>query len=313
MAKPRSGFATSSDTHSSCTLLLGCRHTTHKIMTRIFLVTGTSSGFGAELVKYVLEQGDYAVATSRDSSKLEKPAKATDDNYLAVDMDVTSPDSIKAAFDKGLKKFGSITHVINNAGFGLSGEFESLPDKLIRQQCEINFFGVLNVTREALEVMREKNKQKGGFIQQITSIGGQTGVPLFSIYCATKWAVEGFTEALAQELKPEWNITLQCIEPGGFATGWSSHNMIYPSKSDKCQAYDHLDGESAMKKRHGTQVGDPAKAGKAMYDFAVMSNPPFRAVLGSDAHGRIMKKIDDYQGLYTKFESQSKATDRDDK
>lgn len=104
---------------------------------------------------------------------------------------------------------------MNNAGYGLSGVFEELSDKQIHTQMDVNFFGLIAVTRRAMEVMREQ-KPCGGLIQQITSIGGQRGVPTFSIYCASKWAVEGFTEAVQQEVKPEWQIKFTCVEPGGF-------------------------------------------------------------------------------------------------
>lgn len=170
---------------------------------QVFFITGTSTGFGYELVKYALSHGDKVVATARNSSKLQFDGTSKD-NYVAVDLDVTDKSSIDQAFSAALKQFGRVDVVVNNAGYGLSGEFESLSDKQIRTQMEINFFGLLDVTRKALEVMREENKPPGGKIQQITSIGGQRGVPTFSIYCASKWAVEGFTEALSHELKPEW-------------------------------------------------------------------------------------------------------------
>lgn len=168
-------------------------------MPRVFLVTGTSTGFGYELVRKIIAEGDYAVATARDSSKLSFEG-TTKENFLAVDLDVTSKPSIDAAFQKALSHFKRIDVVVNNAGYGLSGPFETLSDKQIRTQMEVNFFGLLDVTRKALEVMRDENKPSGGLIQQITSIGGQRGVPSFSIYCASKWAVEGFTETLSHEV-----------------------------------------------------------------------------------------------------------------
>lgn len=152
---------------------------------RVFFITGSSTGFGNEYVKHILKSGDYAVATARKSSSLKFDA-ATDKNYLSVDLDVTSKESIDSAFAAALKKFGRIDVLCNNAGYGLSGEFESLSDKQIRTQMEVNFFGLIDVTRKALETMREQ-KPIGGLIQQVTSIGGQRGVPLFSIYCASKW------------------------------------------------------------------------------------------------------------------------------
>lgn len=128
---------------------------------------------------------------------------------------------------------------------------------------EINFFGLIDVTRKALEVLREKNSPPGGVIQQVTSIGGQRGVPTFSIYCASKWAVEGFTEALSTELKPEWNIKLTCIEPGGFRTDWAGRSMAFGEK--RHTAYDHIDAKKQMKERNGTQAGDPHKGAQAFY------------------------------------------------
>jgi NAD(P)-dependent dehydrogenase (short-subunit alcohol dehydrogenase family) len=138
-------------------------------------------------------------------------------NYLAVKLDVTKKADIDSAFKAAVDKFKRVDVVVNNAGYGLAGVFEELTEQQYRMQMEVNFFGLMEVTKKALEVMREQ-KPSGGVIQQVTSIGGQRGVPTFSIYCASKWAVEGFTEALSHELKPEWNIKLTCIEPGGFRT-----------------------------------------------------------------------------------------------
>lgn len=113
-------------------------------------------------------------------------------------------------------RFKRVDVVVNNAGYGLAGCFEELNDAQMRTQMEVNFFGLIAVTKKAMEVMRDVNKPSGGLIQQVTSIGGQTGVPFFSIYCASKWAVEGFTETIAQEVKEEWGIRFTCVEPGGF-------------------------------------------------------------------------------------------------
>jgi len=150
----------------------------------------------------VLDKGDYVVATARKPESLSFK-NTNDSNYLACRLDVTDKSSIKDAFKAALDKFGRIDLVVNNAGYGLAGCFEELQEDQIRQQMDINFFGLIDVTRVAMETMREQ-KPSGGVIQQITSIGGQRGVPFFSLYCASKWAVEGFTEAVSNELKPEW-------------------------------------------------------------------------------------------------------------
>ncbi|KAH7084521.1 hypothetical protein FB567DRAFT_84581 [Paraphoma chrysanthemicola] len=273
---------------------------------RVFLITGTSTGFGSELVNVVLEKGDYVVATARNSSKLSF-AHANDTNSLLVDLDVTKKASIDKAFDAAVQKFKRVDVVVNNAGYGLSGPFETLSEAQIRQQMEINFFGLIDVTRKAMETMREL--KTGGVIQQVTSIGGQLGVPTFSIYCASKWAVEGFTEAISKEVKPEWHIKFTCIEPGGFRTDWAGRSMDFGAIDNP--AYDHINAKKSMGERHGTQAGDPAKAAKVFYDLAVMDDPPLRCIVGTDAYTNINKKLDAYKDNVEKFEKWSNSTDVD--
>lgn len=159
---------------------------------KVFFITGTTTGFGYWYAVTAMAKGHSVVATARDASKLSIEG-ANEKNFLAVSLDVTKPDQIDRAFKEALNKFGRIDVLCNNAGYGLCGPLETLTDEQIRFQMEVNFFGLINVTRKALEVMRDVNKPQGGLIQQVTSIGGQRGVPTFSIYCASKWAVEGFT------------------------------------------------------------------------------------------------------------------------
>ncbi|KXT06738.1 hypothetical protein AC578_8484 [Pseudocercospora eumusae] len=195
------------------------------------------------------------------------------------------------------------------AGYGLCGEFESCSEQQARTQMEVNFFGVMYVTRKALKVMREVNKPAGGKIQQVTSIGGQVAFPTTSIYCASKWAVEGLTESISQEMKPEWKIKLTCIEPGGFRTDWAGRSMVFGEEKDV--AYDHIDAEKAMSKANGTQRGDPVKGGRAMWELAKMDDPPLRTVIGSDAHEIVLDKLKQYGELYAKYKDLSYSTDYD--
>jgi NAD(P)-dependent dehydrogenase (short-subunit alcohol dehydrogenase family) len=215
------------------------------------------------------------------------------------------PADIEAAFQAAIAKFGRVDVVCNNAGYGLAGFFEETTEEQIRMQMEVNFFGLMAVTRKAIEVMRTQSPA-GGLIQQVTSVGGQRAVMCFSSYCASKWAVEGFTEAVAQEMKPEWRIKLTCIEPGGFRTNWAGASMKF---ADRHPAYDQVDAKAFMTARNGTQKGDPVKGGKAMYEIACLpfeemyvnmlfavpiivfvsrsansSNRPLRLCIGSDAH-----------------------------
>jgi NAD(P)-dependent dehydrogenase (short-subunit alcohol dehydrogenase family) len=232
----------------------------------------------------------------------------TSQNYLPVKLDVTDQEQVNASFKAALEKFGRVDIVVNNAGYGLSGVFEELTPEQIKTQMDVNFFGLLRVTKKAMEVMRDQ-KPCGGLIQQVTSIGGQRGVPFFSIYCASKWAVDGFTEAVSKEVKPEWGIKFQCVEPGGFRTDWAGRSMSFPEK--RHPAYDHMDAKKAMGDRHGTQAGDPKKGAKAMYELALMKDPPLRVVIGTDAYKAINEKIQTYSENYKKYEKISNSTDVD--
>lgn len=256
----------------------------------------------------VITNGGIAVATARKPESLSFEG-TNQKNYLALKIDVTQDSDIQAAFKETISKFGRVDVVVNNAGYGLGGSFEELSDAQIKTQMDINFFGLLAVTRKAMEVMREQ-KPSGGLIQQVTSIGGQKGVPLFSIYCASKWAVEGFTEAVLHEVEPERGIKFTCVEPGGFRyaisvftlgdlpwlitcrTDWAGRSMSFPDK--RHPAYDHLNAKEAMQKHHGSQKGDPKKGAEAIYELATLSDPPLRVVLGSDAYEAINGKIKAY-------------------
>ena len=275
-------------------------------MPRVFLVTGTSTGFGHYLVQEIIDRGDIAVATARkpESVTFKNTSK---DNFLSLRLDVLDKQSINDALDQAVKTFGRLDVVVNNAGYGLAGCFEEYTDEQIRRQMDINFFGLIDVTRKAMEVMRDQ-KPSGGLIQQVTSIGGQRGVPTFSLYCASKFAVEGFTESVAAEVKPEWGIKFTCIEPGGFRTDWAGRSMAF---ADRHPAYDHLNAKEALGKRHGNQGGDPKKGARAMYDLAVTDSPPPRVVLGTDAYKAILGKIDSYREVYTKYEELSNSTNVD--
>lgn len=183
-------------------------------MPKVFLVTGTSTGLGHNLIQEVLNRGDIAIATARNPVGL-KFDKATQDNYLSLELDVTNRKSIAKAFAAAVERFGRVDVVVNNAGYGLTGCFEEYTDEQIRTQMEVNFFGLMDVTREAMVTMR-KQSPPGGVIQQVSSQCGQAGYATFSLYCASKFAVEGFTESVSKEVKPEWGIKFTCLEPGGF-------------------------------------------------------------------------------------------------
>ncbi len=195
------------------------------------LITGSSSGIGKAAAIYFQQQGWQVAATMRS------PEKETDLNQMAhvklYALDVTSAASVEQALKKVQKDFGRIDAVVNNAGFGADGVFESMTDDFIQKQFDTNVFGLMRVTREAVKIMRE---QRGGVIVQIASVGGRVAFPLYSIYHGTKWAVEGFTESLQYEVK-DFDIRLKLVEPGAIKTEFYGRSRAFV-KPDYTSAYD---------------------------------------------------------------------------
>ncbi|CRG89108.1 putative oxidoreductase C162,03 [Talaromyces islandicus] len=276
-------------------------------MPRVFFITGASSGLGRAYAQEVINRGDFVVATSRKVESLQFTGTSTK-NYLPVSLEITDRASIDAALRAAVDAFGRIDVLVNNAGYGLMGIFEELTDDEINREMAVNFFATLHITRAAIQLMRDQTPC-GGVIQQITSITGQCGVSMMSLYCASKWAVEGFTESIAQEMNPAWNIKFTCIEPGGFRTNFFNSISIQESKTP---AYAHIDPRETAKALEKAQRGDPSKGANAMYELAVMEEPPLRIVLGSDALGHMLAKIEKYGADLKKYGHISTSTDADE-
>jgi len=189
-------------------------------MNKTVLITGSSSGIGKATVELFAEKGWNVVATMRDTSK--RPFSQLK-NVVAVKLDVTDDKSIQAAFSDTIKRFGSIDVVVNNAGYGLDGVFEAIDDSMITKQFDTNVFGLMKVTRAAIEHMRPK---QSGTIIQISSMGGKATFPLYSVYHSTKWAVEGFSESLHYELK-QFGIKVKIIEPGAIKTEFYGSSRVF--------------------------------------------------------------------------------------
>lgn len=183
-------------------------------MARVYFITGSSTGIGASLVQHILDSGDYVFATARKPSILQF-SNANDKNFGSSKLDLEDPASITSSLTAAVAKFGRIDVVINNGGYGLSGPFEDLSEADISRQMNVNFTGLLLCTKAAMRTMRQQ-EPKGGLIMQVTSIGGRIGFPWMSMYSASKFAIEGFTEAVSQEVDPTWGINFTCVEPGGF-------------------------------------------------------------------------------------------------
>jgi NAD(P)-dependent dehydrogenase (short-subunit alcohol dehydrogenase family) len=257
-----------------------------KQMGKVYFITGTSSGFGRALAEAVLARGDRAVMTARKPETVEDLVKANPENALAVRLDVTNADERQQAVQIALNKFGRLDVLVNNAGQGSLGALEEFSSEQIRKQFEVNFFGVIELTREVLPVMRE---QRSGHILNITSIGGLASLGGFALYCATKFAVEGFSEGLRDEVKP-LGIHVTIVEPGAFRTDFAGEANMRPEKTidEYSQVVEPM--RQYLYDGNGKQPGDPHKAALAMIGVVESSEAPLRLMLGADAYGLWEKK-----------------------
>jgi NAD(P)-dependent dehydrogenase (short-subunit alcohol dehydrogenase family) len=248
-------------------------------MRKTWLITGSSRGFGWELAQAVLDSGDALLATARRPDQLDELVRKHGDRVRTFALDVTDAAAARAAVQTAVNEFGSLDVVVNNAGYANSAPIEDFPDDDFRAEIETNLFGVVNVTKAALPVMR---KQRSGHIIQFSSIGGRVGgTPGLGAYQTAKWGVEGFSEVLANEVKP-LGIKVTIIEPGGFRTDWAGSSMrILPVRED----YDQTVG--AMNRYHQSTApswpGDPARAARIIVDIARLDEPPLRLLLGAGA------------------------------
>jgi NAD(P)-dependent dehydrogenase (short-subunit alcohol dehydrogenase family) len=247
-------------------------------MSKVWFITGSSRGLGRALTEAVLEAGHQAVATARRPEQLVDLTEAHGDRLRAVKLDVTLPAEAERAVAAVTETFGRIDVLVNNAGYGFVGAFEEMTADEFRGQIDTNFWGVVNVTRAALPHLR---KQGSGHIIQITSAGGRIAIPGLSGYHAAKFAVEGFSESLASEIKP-LGLKVTIVEPGGFRTDWAGASMAYAKPIEAYASTVHV-FRDYVQANDGLQAGDPRKAAAAILLIAAMSQPPLRLVLGSDA------------------------------
>jgi NAD(P)-dependent dehydrogenase (short-subunit alcohol dehydrogenase family) len=248
-------------------------------VSKTWLITGSSRGLGRELAKAVLESGDRVVATARNPQQLDDLVQTYGDNVRAVALDVTDAEAARRAVQAAIDEFCGLDVVANNAGYANSAPIEETHEADFRAQIETNLFGVVNVTKAALPLFR---KQRGGHFLQFSSIGGRAGgTPGMGAYQTAKFAVEGFSEVLNNEVKP-FGVKVTIIEPGAFRTDWGGSSMtIAPVGAD----YEQTVGEINRYRRtaDGQQPGDPALAAKAVVDIVALDEPPLRLLLGEDA------------------------------
>ena len=253
---------------------------------KTWFITGTSKGFGREWAIAALERGDRVAATARNTATLHDLVEKYGDAILPIELDVNDRAADFAAVALAHKTFGSLDIVINNAGYGQFGMIEEISEEDARAQIETNVFGALWVTQAALPFMRE---QGSGHILQVSSIGGISAFPNVGAYHASKWALEGFSQALAQEVE-DFGIHVTLIEPGGFSTDWSGPSA---KKSTDIAAYDPIRAKAAkLRSARQATPGDPSATRSALLKVIDAEKPPLRVFFG-DAPLQIATK--DYE------------------
>jgi NAD(P)-dependent dehydrogenase (short-subunit alcohol dehydrogenase family) len=248
-------------------------------MSKIWLITGSSRGLGRALTEAVLAAGDRVVATAREPEQLDDLVEQYGEQVRAIALDVTDAGAARAAVQTALDAFGGLDVVANNAGYANSAPIEETTDADFRAQLETNLFGVVNVTKAALPVFRER---RAGHFLQFSSIGGRVGgTPGMGAYQTAKFAVEGFSEVLSNEVKP-FGVKVTIVEPGAFRTDWGGSSMtiapVHPDYDSTVGAMNRYRLES-----DGKQPGDPVKAAAAILEVVSLDEPPLRLLLGQDA------------------------------
>jgi NAD(P)-dependent dehydrogenase (short-subunit alcohol dehydrogenase family) len=242
---------------------------------KVWFITGTSRGFGRAWAEAALERGDRVAATARDVASLDELVHRFGDRVLPMALDVTDHDADGAAVRRAAEHFGRLDVVVNNAGYGHFGFVEEVTEAEARAQLETNVFGALWVTQAALPILRA---QGGGHIIQVSSIGGITAFPLVGIYNASKWALEGFSQALAAEVAP-FGIHVTLVEPAAFSTDWAGSSSVHSAPHpDYAGVLEQV--MAARASRNGTPGSAEASAA-ALLEIVDAAEPPLRVFFGA--------------------------------
>jgi NAD(P)-dependent dehydrogenase (short-subunit alcohol dehydrogenase family) len=254
---------------------------------KVWFITGTSKGFGRIWSEAALERGDKVVATARDIASIKGLAEQFGGNVLPLSLDVNDRAAVFDAIQKGHEKFGRLDVVVNNAGYGQFGAVEELSEAEVRAQIETNLFGAIWVTQAALPILRE---QGSGHFIQVSSIGGVTAFPNIGMYHASKWALEGISQSLSQEVAG-FGINVTLVEPTGFSTDWGGPSAKHATP---LSAYDPIREANASRWKNRKR-GDPEATAAVILKLADMDSPPLRIFLGRDtvemAHAEYSKRL----------------------
>lgn len=274
-------------------------------MSKVWLITGCSTGFGRELAKYTIEQGNKVAVGSRKLEDVADIVAGNEENAFAVELDVTKPEQIRIAVQQTTDKFGRIDVLVNNAGIGYFGAIEESEDEQVRRMFEINVFGLAKMTQEVLPMMR---KQHSGHIVNIASIGGLVGFPAVGFYNATKFAVDGLSESLAKETAP-LGIKVTIVAPSGFRTDWAGRSAN--DSKIKIDDYHSTAGanQQSIRGYSGNQPGDPVRAAKAIVKAVESENPPLRLLLGQAALKGARNKLEQLKKDFDAWEETTVGAD----
>jgi len=275
-------------------------------MEKTWFITGATRGLGLEIAKAALRAGDRVVATGRKREAVGERLGPDGERLLSAALDVTDASQVQAAVQAAVARFGGIDVLVNNAGYGLLGFFEETTVHDARAQFATNLFGVLNVTRAALPAMRSARK---GRIFNVSSLGGLLGTQFGSLYCATKFALEGFSESLAKEVAP-FGISVTIVEPGPFRTDFLTPESLRHGEN-RIADYDDRRGQlrAAWEERNGLQPGDPAKLADALVHLAIEPQPPLRFLAGSIAVQAAEEKLAGMRAEIERWRQLSLGTD----
>lgn len=268
----------------------------------VWFLTGCSTGFGRQIAKEVLGRGGRAIVTAGDPQKLDDLVEGHGERALSLALDVTSPEQIREAVGKAEERFGRIDVLVNNAGYGYYAAIEEGEEEESRKMFDANLFGLLDVTRAVLPGMRAR---RGGHIVNVSSVGGLIGFPGSGYYAASKFAVEGASEALSREVEP-LGIKVTIVEPGPFRTDFAGRSI----RRSQYEIEDYGDTAGARiqsnMERSGKQPGDPERAARAIVAAVESEQPPLRLLLGGGAPDAVREKlagtlqeIEEWEGVTT--------------
>jgi NAD(P)-dependent dehydrogenase (short-subunit alcohol dehydrogenase family) len=275
-------------------------------MSKIWFITGAARGIGREVARAALAAGDKVVVTGRDVGTLLKVYDGYGDDVLALKLDVSREDEAHSAADAAVARFGRIDVLVNNAGFGQLGLFEEIGAEAVVAQFDTNVFGLFNVTRAILPVLR---RQRSGHILNVSSIGGSVGFAGSTIYCATKYAVEGFSQSLALEVA-DFGIRVSIVAPGFVRTDFlDSSSVRYGDRTIADYAALSAQLRSTYDSYSHKQAGDPVKLAAAIVALAGEQDPPTRLLTGSDAVGMALAGMERTRAEIEAWRAVSVATD----